>query len=72
MAFRKSMFENCGGVRTDLERCGAGLPPLANENTEGGGRLLAGGGRLRYEPLRVSFMKYMRGGTERLFPKKMA
>lgn len=45
MAFRKSMFQKYGGFRTDLGRCGKNL--IGNEDTEFGGRLKAGGERLR-------------------------
>jgi glucosyl-dolichyl phosphate glucuronosyltransferase len=51
MAFRKSMFEKYGGFRVDLGRCGDNL--LSNEDTEFGGRLMAAGERLRYEPSAV-------------------
>lgn len=48
MAFRKSMFEKYGGFRTDLGRSGKNL--IGNEDTEFGGRLKAGGERLRCVP----------------------
>ncbi len=51
MAFRKSMFDKYGGFRTDLGRCGDSL--IGNEDTELGGRLMAGGEHLRYEPSAV-------------------
>ena len=51
MAFRKAAFEKYGGFRADLGRCGDNL--IGNEDTEFGGRLLAAGERLRYEPAAV-------------------
>jgi glycosyltransferase involved in cell wall biosynthesis len=48
MAFRREMFEKYGGFRTDL-----GPNPynmIRGEDTEFGGRLLAAGEQLRYEP----------------------
>lgn len=53
MAFRKEMFEKYGGFRTDLGHCGDGL--IGNDDTEFGRRLMAGGERLRYEPLAVVY-----------------
>jgi len=53
MAFRKSTFEKYGGFRPDLGRCGENL--IGNEDTEFGGRLLAAGERLRYEPSAVVY-----------------
>ena len=51
MAFRKEMFKKYGGFRTDLgPRPGS---EIRNEDTEFGGRLLAAGERLRYEPSAV-------------------
>jgi glycosyltransferase involved in cell wall biosynthesis len=48
MAFRKSMFQRYGDFRLDLDRCGDDL--IGNGDTEFGGRLLAAGECLRYEP----------------------
>lgn len=53
MAFRKEMFDLHGGFRTDLGRVGKGL--LSGEDTEFGGRLIAAGRRLRYEPTAVTY-----------------
>ena len=53
MAFRKSMFQKYGGFRPDLDRCGDNL--IGNGDTEFGGRLLAGGESLRYEPNAVVY-----------------
>ena len=53
MAFRKSMFEKYGDFRSDLGRCGNSL--ISNEDTEFGGRLMAAGERLRYEPSAVVY-----------------
>jgi len=53
MAFRKEVFEKYGGFQTDL-----GPRPgcvIRNEDTEFGGRLLAAGERLRYEPSAVVY-----------------
>jgi len=53
MAFRKSMFEKYGGFRTDLgPRPGS---EIRSEDSEFGGRLLAAGERLRYEPSAVVY-----------------
>ena len=53
MAFRKAMFEKYGVFRTDLGRSGGNM--MSNEDTEFGGRLLAGGERLIYEPAAVVY-----------------
>jgi glycosyltransferase involved in cell wall biosynthesis len=53
MAFRKDIFEKYGGFRPDLGRCGDSL--ISNEDTEFGGRLMAAGERLRYEPSAVVY-----------------
>ncbi|HEV2522836.1 MAG TPA: glycosyltransferase [Candidatus Acidoferrales bacterium] len=53
MAFRKTMFEKHGGFRTDLGRRPNSL--MSNEDTEFGGRLLATGERLRYEPSAIVY-----------------
>jgi glycosyltransferase involved in cell wall biosynthesis len=53
MAFQKRMFEEYDGFRTDL-----GPRPgieMRNEDTEFGGRLLAAGERLRYQPSAVVY-----------------
>jgi glycosyltransferase involved in cell wall biosynthesis len=53
MAFRKVVFEQYGGFRTDLgPRPGS---EVRSEDTEFGARLLAGGERLRYEPTAVVY-----------------
>lgn len=53
MAFRKTMFDKYGYFRTDMGP-GAGSE-IRNEDTEFGGRLLAGGERLRYEPFAIVY-----------------
>lgn len=53
VAFRKEIFARLGGFRTDLGRSGKNL--LSNEDTEFGRRVLAAGGRLRYEPSAVTY-----------------
>lgn len=53
MAFRKEMFEKYGNFRVDLGPRPGDL--IRNEDTEFGRRLLAGGERLRYEPLAVVY-----------------
>ena len=53
MAFQKKMFDKYGGFRTDL-----GPQPgseIRGEDTEFGGRLLAAGERLRYEPSAIVY-----------------
>jgi GT2 family glycosyltransferase len=55
MAFRKSMFEKYGLFRTDLGASPNREVPGANEDIEFGGRLLAAGERLRYEPTAVVY-----------------
>ena len=53
MAYRKEMFTRYGGFRIDLgPRPGS---ELRNEDTEFGGRVLAGGERLRYVPSAVVY-----------------
>jgi len=53
MAFRKVVFEQYGGFRTDLgPRPGS---EIRSEDTEFGARLLAAGERLRYEPTAVVY-----------------
>lgn len=53
MAFRREMFNRYGDFRTDLgPRPGS---EIRNEDTEFGGRLLAGGERLRYVPTAVVY-----------------
>ena len=51
MAFRKEMFENYGGFRTDLGPCPGN--EIRSEDSEFADRLLAAGERLRYEPSAV-------------------
>ncbi len=53
MAFRKEVFDACGGFRTDLGRVGKGM--LSGEDTEFGRRVLDAGRRLRYEPLAFTY-----------------
>ncbi|MGB8540681.1 MAG: glycosyltransferase [Candidatus Acidiferrales bacterium] len=53
MAFRKEVFDACGGFRTDLGRIGKGM--LSGEDSEFGRRVLAAGRRLRYEPSAVTY-----------------
>jgi len=53
MAYRREVFEKHGGFRADLGRIGKNL--LSGEDTEFGGRLLAAGERLWYEPSAVVF-----------------
>src|SRR6267143_2548611 len=53
MAFRREVFDRCGGFRTDLGRTGKSL--ISNEDTEFGRRLLAAGLRLRYEPSALTY-----------------
>jgi len=48
MAYRKAIFQKYGDFRTDLGRCGDSL--ISNEDTEFGGRLIAAGESLLYEP----------------------
>jgi glycosyltransferase involved in cell wall biosynthesis len=55
MAFRKEMFEKHGGFRTDLGPGASREFPHFNEDTEFGRRLIAAGGRLRYEPSAVVY-----------------
>ena len=53
MAFRREVFERCGGFRTDLgPRPGS---QIRGEDTEFGRRLLDGGEPLRYEPSAVVY-----------------
>jgi glycosyltransferase involved in cell wall biosynthesis len=53
MAFRRTMFEEYGGFRTDLGRSGDDL--MGGEDTEFGRRLVAASERLRYEPSAVVY-----------------
>ncbi|MGA8151708.1 MAG: glycosyltransferase [Terriglobales bacterium] len=53
MAFQKKMFQKYGDFRTDLGRCGDSM--ISNEDTEFGGRLLAAGEQLRFEPSAVVY-----------------
>jgi len=53
MAFRKSVFAKYSGFRTDLgPRPGS---EIRSEDTEFGGRLLAGGEKLRYQPSAIVY-----------------
>jgi glucosyl-dolichyl phosphate glucuronosyltransferase len=53
MAFRRTMFEKYGGFRTDIGPSPNREVPFFFEDVEFGGRLLAGGEKLRYEPSAV-------------------
>lgn len=53
MAFRKKVFDQFGGFRTDLGRSGKSM--ISNEDTELGRRLMAAGLRLRYEPSALTY-----------------
>ncbi len=55
MAFRKEMFKEYGGFRTDLGPGPSRDIPRFNEDTEFGRRLIAAGERLRYEPSAVAY-----------------
>jgi glycosyltransferase involved in cell wall biosynthesis len=50
MAYRKAMFENYGGFRTNLGPRPGSPGPQKNEDVEFGRRLLLAGEKLRYEP----------------------
>lgn len=65
MAFRKKMFEEYGGFRTDL-----GPNPgneIRAEDIEFGRRLIAAGERLRYEPLAVVYHPVPDGRIDKKF-----
>ena len=53
MAFRKCIFGQYGGFRTDMGPCPGS--EIRNEDTEFGNRLLAGGERLWYEPAAIVY-----------------
>ena len=53
MAFRREVFNTCGGFRTDLGRVGKGM--LSGEDSELARRVIAAGRRLRYEPSAVTY-----------------
>jgi glycosyltransferase involved in cell wall biosynthesis len=53
MAFRKRVFEEHGGFRTDLGPCPGS--EIRGEDTEFGRRLLSRGERLRYEPSAIVY-----------------
>jgi glucosyl-dolichyl phosphate glucuronosyltransferase len=55
MAFRKEMFQKYGIFRTDLGPSPNEEVPRPSEDTEFGRRLIAGGERLRYEPLAIVY-----------------
>jgi len=52
MAFRRFVFAELGGFRTDLGRVGNNL--ISNEDTELGRRMMAAGMRIRYEPSAIT------------------
>jgi glucosyl-dolichyl phosphate glucuronosyltransferase len=63
MAFRRAMFDRYGYFRTDM---GPGVgSEIRNEDTEFGRRLLAGGERLRYEPLAVVYHPILKNRVQR-------
>ncbi len=63
MAFRREMFEKCGGFRTDLgPRPGS---EIRNEDTEFGAGLLSAGERLRYEPSAVVYQPVQKNRMEK-------
>src|SRR5438445_7610660 len=67
MAFRKSMFEKYGGFRTDLgPRPGS---EIRSEDSEFGGRLLAAGERLRYEPSALGCKQRQKDRNETAVPR---
>jgi glycosyltransferase involved in cell wall biosynthesis len=53
MAFRRVVFAKYGAYRTDLGR--NPVNKIGNEDTEFGRRVMAAGGRLRYEPLAIVY-----------------
>lgn len=53
MAFQKSVFDECGGFRTDLGRSGKSL--IGNEDTEFGLRLISKGLPLIYAPSAIVY-----------------
>lgn len=53
MAFRKAVFDQLGGFRTDLGRIGKSM--ISNEDTEFGRRVMSAGLRLRYEPSALTY-----------------
>ncbi len=53
MAYRREMFEKYGPFRTDMGPSANRSIPRPNEDTEFGRRVMAAGGRLRYEPSAV-------------------
>jgi glucosyl-dolichyl phosphate glucuronosyltransferase len=55
MAFKKSMFEQYGGFRTDLGVHHGGMDPQKGEDSEFGVRLLSAGERLRYEAAAIVY-----------------
>jgi glycosyltransferase involved in cell wall biosynthesis len=55
MAFRREMFHKYGFFRTDLGPSPNHEVPRPSEDTEFGRRLIAGGERLRYEPLAIVY-----------------
>jgi glucosyl-dolichyl phosphate glucuronosyltransferase len=55
MAFQKSAFKKCGEFRTDLGPSPDPEIPRPNEDTEFGRRVIAAGGKLRYEPTAVVY-----------------
>jgi glycosyltransferase involved in cell wall biosynthesis len=64
MAFQKTVFDKCGGFRTDLGRSGKSL--IGNEDTEFGQRLISKGLPLIYVPSAIVYHPVL---TERLTKK---
>ena len=56
MAFRRKMFEKYGGFRTDIGPSPNREVPHFFEDVEFGGRVLAAGEKLRYEPLATIYL----------------
>jgi GT2 family glycosyltransferase len=55
MAFRRRVFQTCGGFRTDLGPKPYSENPQKSEDSEFGHRLLMAGERIRYEPSAVVY-----------------
>lgn len=67
MAFRKEMFEKYGLFRTDLGPSPNRDIPRANEDTEFGRRLMAGGERLHYVPSAVVYHPVLKERIEKSY-----